>query len=100
MALRVSIVGLSSAEADGNSDAPTLSPAESSRVWSAPAASRSRSTVVAHLVVLASMRPWKSFIPSKLSATVPSAGGASKPTSSGSWSEERNAFGWKKSVGL
>ena len=68
-----------------------LSPAESSAdALSGPAAWRSFSMVAAQPTVLPSIRPWKSLMFSRLTVTSLFAPGVSKPTTSGSWSLERN----------
>ena len=62
------MVGWSCATDEANSEAPMLSPAE--RNSEGPvAAARSCSIVPAKFTVLASMRPWKSLMPSSVSST-------------------------------
>ena len=71
-ALRTSIVGWSSLNDEANRVAPTLSPADSSRLASSPASARSVSMVSANATVEgweSEIRPWKSVMLS--SVTVP-----------------------------
>ncbi len=95
-----SIVGLSRADDDANSEAPMLSPFERNRVLLSPASERSFSIVPANFTVSPSMRPWKSLMLSRLRGLVVGAVAvpSSNATMTGSWSLERyGVASWKVS---
>jgi hypothetical protein len=66
-------------------------------VWSGANIALSCSIVPANFVVLASIRPWKSLMFSRLTVA-DSLASALMPTITGSWSLERNMSGTLKSV--
>ena len=80
-----SMVGWSFATADAKDEAPIRSPAPTTRLESAGASASTVLTVPAHFTVLASIRPWKSLMPTRLIVTSGSAwAGATVPATTAS----------------